>query len=144
MEFFSYMFFWGEKVWFYVNVKLLFWWIFPTEITFSNHKIYHLSTGAAVNPARFARKTLILMTEVFMRAIAQWQITPKHHFYRRWHGNLITVMHGFPVGVIIAFFVGSPFSRHACPDALTQGQILGRVCRASPAYALAMHIFMRQ
>lgn len=42
------------------------------------------------------------MTEVFMRAIAQWQITPKHHFYRHWHGNLITVMHGFPVGVIIA------------------------------------------
>lgn len=62
------------------------------------------------------------MTEVFMRAIAQWQMTPNHHFYRCWHGNLITVMHGFPVGVIIASFGGSPFSQRACPDALTQGR----------------------
>lgn len=75
------------------------------------------------------------MMEVFMCAIAQRKITPKHHFYRLWHGNLITVMHGFPVSVIIAFFGGSPFSRHACADALTQGEILRGVCRASPAYA---------
>lgn len=68
-----------------------------------------------------------------MRAIAQWQITLNHHFYRHWHGNLITVMHGFPVGIIIAFFGGSPFSRHACPDALTQGEITLRSLQGWPS-----------
>lgn len=41
-----------------LKLRSLFLWIFPTEITFSNHKIHHLSAGAAVNPAGFARKAL--------------------------------------------------------------------------------------
>lgn len=132
-----------------MNVKLFFFlvhvYIFPTKITFfQSQKSVTFPLEQQLIQQDLLGKHCILMMELFMHAITQWQITPKHHFYRCWHSNLIIMMHGFPVGVITAFFGGSPFWWHACPDALAQRWYSEESVQSQPSNALAMHIFMRE